>query len=160
MQPNRYVLFAGILALLSGSTLNAGELEGRWRNGYWTDTNTGHQDPLRARFRQQNDGNYRVVFTGRFAKVIPFRFATTLNVVGDLVDRTDERHPIVVEWAVDDLGVDTDDHPQRVGITSVVGSHLPDRRPHHHHHVKWHPGGQPAVGAAGDSLHPSRVERG
>jgi hypothetical protein len=71
-----------IAALLSSSTLCAGELDGRWRHGFWTDINTGHEDALRARFREKEDGNYRAVFTGRFAKVIPFRFATTLNVVG------------------------------------------------------------------------------
>jgi hypothetical protein len=59
----------------------AGELEGRWRNGSWTDDNTGHEGPLRARFRATANGNYRVVFTGRFAKIVPFRFATTLIVV-------------------------------------------------------------------------------
>jgi hypothetical protein len=69
------------------SVLTAGELDGRWRNGYWTDSNTEHQDPLRARFRQQSDGIYRVVFTGRFAKVVPFRFATTLNVIGQDGDK-------------------------------------------------------------------------
>ena len=68
--------------LLTGPALFAGQLNGRWRHGTWTDTNTGHEDVLRARFRQKDDGNYHVVFTGRFAKVIPFRFATTLNVVG------------------------------------------------------------------------------
>ncbi len=71
-----------IAALLTGPTLCAGELDGRWRHGSWSDTNTGHEDALRARFREKDNGNYRVVFTGRFAKVIPFRFATTLEIVG------------------------------------------------------------------------------
>ncbi|MBM3992785.1 MAG: hypothetical protein FJ303_01305 [Planctomycetes bacterium] len=74
---------AGLLVWLAlGASASAGELEGRWRNGYWTDVNTGHKDNLRGRFRQTSDGNYRVVFTGKFAVIIPFRFATTLNVVG------------------------------------------------------------------------------
>ena len=60
----------------------AGILDGRWRQGNWTDDNTGHEGPLRGHFRERGDGNYRVVFTGRFARVVPFRFATTLNVVG------------------------------------------------------------------------------
>ena len=79
-----YVLFSVglIAALLSSATGSAGELDGRWRNGSWTDTNTGHEDVLRGHFRERSDGNYKVVFTGRFAKVIPFRFSTTLNVVG------------------------------------------------------------------------------
>ena len=74
--------FGAILAVMNGPTANAGELDGKWRNGFWTDTKTGHKDALRGNFRERSDGNYRVVFTGRFAKVIPFRFATTLNVVG------------------------------------------------------------------------------
>lgn len=80
MQWHRHLLVLAVV--LGGSSVFAGELDGRWRNGFWTDTNTGHEDVLRARFRQKSDGNYRVVFTGRFAKVIPFRFATTLHVVG------------------------------------------------------------------------------
>ena len=86
MQPvqySRHLWALGLLAALgTASTVCAGELDGRWRHGSWTDTNTGHQDALRARFHQMEDGNYRVVFTGRFAKVVPFRFATALNVVG------------------------------------------------------------------------------
>jgi hypothetical protein len=68
--------------LLFTMNLSAGELEGRWRRGYWTDTNTGHEDMLRGRFRPLPDGNYRAVFTGKFAVIVPFRFATTLEVVG------------------------------------------------------------------------------
>lgn len=68
--------------LWAGGACSAGELDGRWRNGSWTDSNSGHEGPLSAKFCQQSDGNYRVVFTGKFAKVVPFRFATTLNVVG------------------------------------------------------------------------------
>ncbi|MBI1833077.1 MAG: hypothetical protein HYR84_16680 [Planctomycetes bacterium] len=78
----RWTFALAAVVLATGSAAGAGELEGRWRHGYWTDANTGHEDVLRGRFRQQSDGNYRVVFTGKFAKVIPFRFATTLNVVG------------------------------------------------------------------------------
>ena len=77
-----FLSFGFILAIFDGATASAGELDGKWRNGFWTDTKTGHEDVLRGNFREMSDGNYRVVFTGRFAKVIPFRFATTLNVVG------------------------------------------------------------------------------
>jgi hypothetical protein len=81
MNRNRIALVA-LGVLLAGSISRAGELDGKWRHGSWTDTNTGHEHALRARFREKADGNYRVVFTGRFAKVVPFRFTTTLNVVG------------------------------------------------------------------------------
>jgi hypothetical protein len=80
---SHFLLSLGVIAaLLTGPTLCAGELDGRWRHGSWSDANTGHEDALRARFHEMGNGNYRVVFTGRFAKVIPFRFATTLDVVG------------------------------------------------------------------------------
>ncbi len=81
---NRFApwLFSFTVVLALGGIACAGELNGRWRHGSWTDDNTGHEDALRGRFREQSDSNYRVVFTGRFAKVVPFRFATTLNVVG------------------------------------------------------------------------------
>ena len=79
----RYVVVLGVLAIgILSNPVFAGPLDGRWRNGSWTDDNSGHEGPLRGRFREQADGNYRVVFTGRFAKIVPFRFATTLNVVG------------------------------------------------------------------------------
>jgi hypothetical protein len=71
-----------VVAAFDGAMASAGELDGKWRKGSWTDTKTGHKDTLRGNFREICDGNYRVVFTGRFAKVIPFRFVTTLNVVG------------------------------------------------------------------------------
>jgi hypothetical protein len=74
--------FGFFLAVFGSATANAGELDGKWRHGSWSDTKTGHEDVLRGNFRERSDGNYRVVFTGRFAKVIPFRFATTLHVVG------------------------------------------------------------------------------
>ena len=84
------VWFPGVAIVflsLATSTANAGILDGRWRQGTWTDDNTGHCGPLRGQFHEQCDGNYRVVFSGRFAKVIPFRFATTLNVVGQDDDK-------------------------------------------------------------------------
>jgi hypothetical protein len=76
------IIFGGLLALPAASPLCAAELDGRWPHGSWIDTNKGHEGPLRAHFRATDDCHCRVVFTGRFFKVIPFRFATTLNVVG------------------------------------------------------------------------------
>lgn len=73
--------------LLHANTSQAADLEGGGWRGAWVDNNSGHEGPLRARFRATNDGNYRVVFTGRFFKVIPFRFATKLNVVEQDCDR-------------------------------------------------------------------------
>src|SRR5437773_6435671 len=69
-------------AAFTCSTAFAGELDGRWPCGKWTDDNTGHEGPLRGRFQQIDDCHYRAVFTGKFAKVVPFVFMTKLNVVG------------------------------------------------------------------------------
>ena len=78
----RLLSLSWLIVLALASSTSAGELEGRWRQGNWIDTNRGHEGPLRAHFRQTDESHYRAVFTGRFFKVIPFRFATTLNVVG------------------------------------------------------------------------------
>lgn len=37
---------------------------------------------MRARFCRLCNGNYEVTFCGRFCKLIPFRYKTTLNVTG------------------------------------------------------------------------------
>lgn len=86
MRTTRYLaakicLFSVLAVGTFASTLSAGELDGGGWRGRWIDHNSGHEDVLRARFRPTRDGNYRVVFTGKYAKVIPFVFATKLNVV-------------------------------------------------------------------------------
>ncbi len=76
------VFVAGFLTIfLDGSTARGSELEGRGWRGTWVDNNAGHDGALRARFRPTRDGNYRAVFSGTYYKVIPFVFATKLNVV-------------------------------------------------------------------------------
>ena len=54
---------------------------GKW-SGYWISDTNGHNGPLHAKFTQQCDGSYRVTYRGRFALVIPFRYSTTMDVVG------------------------------------------------------------------------------
>ena len=78
----RTSLLSFCVILMGAALASAGELDGRWPCGNWVDTNKGHTGPLQARFHQTDDCHYRVVFRGKFAKVIPFRFAATLNVVG------------------------------------------------------------------------------
>lgn len=78
--------FLLLLLPLVPTTVNAaepcgGELAGRW-SGCWADRNSGHQGPLKARFEACGPEGYRVVFTGRFFAVLPFRYAANLNVVG------------------------------------------------------------------------------
>ena len=74
------LLVAGWL-LLSVQPVCAQDLTGRWC-GEWNDCRSGHRGPLRATFSKCDDEHYRVVFTGRFFKVIPFRFSTVLDVAG------------------------------------------------------------------------------
>lgn len=55
-------------------------LSGEW-SGSWNSETTGHKGPLRANIRPTGDGNYTATFTGKFFKVIPFRYQMQLNVV-------------------------------------------------------------------------------
>lgn len=71
------VVLCGLPAVSSAQP----DLSGRW-SGYWVSDTNGHTGPLRAKFTPQGDDAYRVVYRGRFAKVIPFRYATTMGVIG------------------------------------------------------------------------------
>ena len=42
----------------------------------------GHSGPLRANFRKVSDACYRVTFSGRFWKVVPFVYSVNLAVTG------------------------------------------------------------------------------
>ncbi|HEY1188742.1 MAG TPA: hypothetical protein VGE74_13895 [Gemmata sp.] len=57
------------------------DLTGKW-SGYWVSDTNGHTGPLHARFTPKGAGAYRVTYHGRFAKVIPFRYSTTMDVIG------------------------------------------------------------------------------
>jgi hypothetical protein len=54
------------------------DLSGKW-SGYWISDKNGHNGPLNGRFTMKSDGSYRVVYTGRFAKIIPFIYMTTMQ---------------------------------------------------------------------------------
>ena len=60
----------------------ATDLSGCW-NGHWESCTTGHQGPLNATFCQTCPTSYSVEFTGRFFKIVPFRYSVTLDVVSD-----------------------------------------------------------------------------
>ncbi len=76
------LLLSFLVIAAYASAARTQELSGGGWRGTWHDENKDHTGPLRGWFKQTNDGNYRVVFTGRFAKVVPFRYSTKLNVVG------------------------------------------------------------------------------
>jgi hypothetical protein len=78
---------------LAGTASAQPDLTGSW-SGYWLSDTNGHTGPLRAKFTQINPEQYRVVYSGRFAKVIPFRYVAKMDVVvtgGEVVVLTAEK---------------------------------------------------------------------
>lgn len=69
----------GVIVSDGGQALSR-SLAGNWSGGWYSQT-TGHKGPLRADVRLSNSGQYRATFTGKFFKVIPFRYQMQLNVV-------------------------------------------------------------------------------
>ena len=71
-----------VVCLLAGLATGAraaepADLSGRW-HGAWLSCQTGHHGRLSARFCKIDDTCYRVIFTGSFWVVIPFRFTVNL----------------------------------------------------------------------------------
>ena len=68
--------------ILMAAQANAGELEnlsGNWA-GPWNSEISGHQGPLKAKITVAGEDVVKARFTGRFFKVVPFKFNVTLNV--------------------------------------------------------------------------------
>jgi hypothetical protein len=82
------LLLTGAIARAADSICcPAPDVTGRWV-GCWESDKNGHHGPLRANVHKVSDTCYRVVFAGRFFKVIPFVYAVTLTateVRGDAV---------------------------------------------------------------------------
>src|SRR5262245_42563430 len=57
------------------------DLSGCWC-GYWQSCVNNHTGPMNATFCRRCDGHYDVTFNGRFWKLIPFHYKTTLCVTG------------------------------------------------------------------------------
>jgi len=57
------------------------DLEGKW-NGTWRSEVSDHKGPLKAKFEVLDETKVRAKFSGRFFKIIPFRFDVVLDVVG------------------------------------------------------------------------------
>lgn len=62
------------------------DLSGCW-TGSWQSCTTGHSGVLRARFTRCGETQYRVDFSGRFCKLLPFRYSVMLDAVEDCGDR-------------------------------------------------------------------------
>jgi hypothetical protein len=80
------LLLVLILQLPARADEPAPDLSGRWPSGSWRSETTGHTGPLRATFHRRDDGDYRVIFRGRFWGVVPFRYGITLHVIGQQGD--------------------------------------------------------------------------
>jgi len=70
------------LALALLSQADATDLSGSW-TGRWNSFNTGHNGPLRCTFTKLDETSYLANFSGRFFKIIPFRYSVTLYVEQD-----------------------------------------------------------------------------
>jgi hypothetical protein len=73
-------LFALAITMGLAAPAQATDLSGSWA-GSWQSCTTGHSGVLRATFTKCSETQYRVEFTGRFCKILPFRYSVTLDVV-------------------------------------------------------------------------------
>ena len=73
------IAFAVLLALDHTASAQPPNLSGRW-SGHWVSDKNGHTGPLRGRFRQVDEGTYRVAYHGRFWRIFPFYYRTTMRI--------------------------------------------------------------------------------
>ncbi|MBN9120128.1 MAG: hypothetical protein J0I06_13345 [Planctomycetes bacterium] len=78
---SRLLSLVAVCVLPSVSLAQYPDLSGKW-SGYWVSDTNGHHGPLHAKFKQLDCDTYKVTYRGRFAVVIPFRYTTTMDVVG------------------------------------------------------------------------------
>jgi hypothetical protein len=88
----RLVVGVLIASLITCSLSNSQEktstpnLAGSW-SGNWISEGSGHKGPIKAVFRSVGSDSYEVTFSGRFFKVVPFRYKATLMVTGKEGDK-------------------------------------------------------------------------
>ncbi len=75
-------LLAAILTACIAASACAQSPDGRGWKGEWVSETTGHHGPLKANVRPLSNGDYRVRYSGRFAKVIPFYYPATMRNAG------------------------------------------------------------------------------
>lgn len=78
------VLFACLMICPAGNTQEkefTPNLSGSWI-GNWISDGSGHKGPMKANFKSVGINSYEVTFSGRFFKVIPFRYKAILTVTG------------------------------------------------------------------------------
>jgi hypothetical protein len=74
-------LALGASTVLADSTCCI-DVSGRWPCGSWRSYCTGHHGRLHGVLDRNCCGDYDARFTGTFAKIVPFLYRVTLNVVG------------------------------------------------------------------------------
>lgn len=82
----RHMLALFVLTLLTASLPGQDPLAGGGFRGTWSSETHGNSGPMRAFVRPRADGEYRVMFVGRFLKVVPFAYPAKLSVVGTTAD--------------------------------------------------------------------------
>jgi hypothetical protein len=81
------ILLLAVPALVFAADSTCGpDLSGCW-TGCWQDDCSGHHGPLRATFCKCDDTHYQVTFSGRFFKVLPFRYTVVLTVTKQAADK-------------------------------------------------------------------------
>lgn len=75
------IALALLLVLAAPGSAQPPDLSGRW-SGYWVSDKNGHTGPLHGRFRQVDAETYRVAYHGRFWRVFPFYYRTTMHLDG------------------------------------------------------------------------------
>lgn len=80
MKPQTTFLSAVILCVASlTSVASSQDVSGQW-SGRWHSGANNHSGNIGATFYQTNSQTMRAKFHGTFAKVIPFRYRTNLNI--------------------------------------------------------------------------------
>jgi len=100
MSKGQFLLITFTLATLAlaESQLMGGELSnlsGNW-SGNWSSEISGHEGPLKARFTVTGETKVQAKFSGRFFKLVPFKFNVTLDVVSqkDGVTKLQGKHDL------------------------------------------------------------------
>lgn len=77
-------VFFATVSLQAGQPGPSGNWSGNWVSGA-----NGHKGPLNARVERTSPDTVTVHFRGRFAKIVPFRYTSQLQVISESADRTE-----------------------------------------------------------------------
>jgi hypothetical protein len=80
-----FVTLLSLQVFFSGPAAMALDLSGSW-SGNWSSGTTRHRGPLRCTFTKLDETSYQADFSGRFFKVLPFRYSVVLTVIADTGD--------------------------------------------------------------------------